>query len=473
MRTHGQLNWTSTGIAPRQRDSEGLVPPPEWIEDFNLEPRPVQALSPRDEAVFFLHIAAEVEHALMIQYLYAAYAFGPVPSLPPQHREWVDSIKHIARQEMGHLVTVQNLLLAIGGAINFEREDYPYRSEFYPFHFSLERPTKDLLAKFVVAEMPPWSVVAQLPPAQRRLALAAFARAAASSSGPFVNRVGALYARIINVVRSLTPDCFDFGTAATYQAHSDEVGGEGPGGGSPMDSIMVWPIDSQETALEALQLISDQGEGPHRYLAKSHFDRFLTIFNEFPETNPLYGPVAPNPARPVPTNPTLVGLVGNANKLTDPLTVQVAQFANLRYRLVLDGLRHYLFLDRTSRRNCKTLLGQWVVHEMVYTVRPVCVSLTDLSRQVPPIFVGCEKAVAACPFALPYTLDLPADPSARWRCHIDLLDTSGAIAESVIADSQCPPALRAELEPILEEDVLTRAWLDRAAHDPSIDCSGN
>src|SRR4051812_20360599 len=31
-------------------------------------------LAPRDEASFLLHVAAEIEHALMVQYLYAAYS---------------------------------------------------------------------------------------------------------------------------------------------------------------------------------------------------------------------------------------------------------------------------------------------------------------------------------------------------------------------------------------------------------------
>lgn len=31
-------------------------------------------LAPRDEAVFLLTAAAEIEHALMVQYLYAAYS---------------------------------------------------------------------------------------------------------------------------------------------------------------------------------------------------------------------------------------------------------------------------------------------------------------------------------------------------------------------------------------------------------------
>src|SRR5712691_13246780 len=37
------------------------------------EPR----LKPRDEAVHLLHAAAEVEHSLLVQYLYAAYSLNP------------------------------------------------------------------------------------------------------------------------------------------------------------------------------------------------------------------------------------------------------------------------------------------------------------------------------------------------------------------------------------------------------------
>jgi hypothetical protein len=73
-------------------------------------------LAPRDEAWFLLNnIGAEIEHSLMVQYLYAAYSFGP--DRRPAHREevlkWKMSILEIAREEMGHLAAVQNLLRLI------------------------------------------------------------------------------------------------------------------------------------------------------------------------------------------------------------------------------------------------------------------------------------------------------------------------------------------------------------------------
>ena len=69
-------------------------------------------------------------------------------------RHWREVILGIAKEEMGHLITVQNILRLIGGPLHLEREDYPFRSDFYPFYFKLEPATKDSLAKYVVAEAP-------------------------------------------------------------------------------------------------------------------------------------------------------------------------------------------------------------------------------------------------------------------------------------------------------------------------------
>ena len=132
-------------------------------------------LEPRDEAVFLLRIAAEVEHALLVQYLYAAYSLVDADPLPPGdlpdpelHKlaaGWRETILGIAKEEMGHLVTVLNLLRLVGGPMVLSREDFPFRSAFYPFHFRLERLTLDSLAKYVVAEMP---AAPNLDPASRR-----------------------------------------------------------------------------------------------------------------------------------------------------------------------------------------------------------------------------------------------------------------------------------------------------------------
>jgi hypothetical protein len=72
---------------------------------------------PHDKAKILLETAAEVEHALLAQYLYAALSLRTEDEDPTKQTalsEWFAEVHRIARQEMGHLMTVQNLLLAMG-----------------------------------------------------------------------------------------------------------------------------------------------------------------------------------------------------------------------------------------------------------------------------------------------------------------------------------------------------------------------
>jgi hypothetical protein len=81
-------------------------------------PRIVDAKSVKDEAIKLLRIAAEVEHTLLVEYLYAAFTLGPHAG--PKYRR---SLVTIAKQEMGHFVTVQNLLRLLGASPHLDRDD--------------------------------------------------------------------------------------------------------------------------------------------------------------------------------------------------------------------------------------------------------------------------------------------------------------------------------------------------------------
>src|SRR5262245_59562189 len=100
-----------------------------------------------DEMIFLLHTTAEIEHSLLVQYLYAAYSL-PDSGAPAS---WREVVLKIAKEEMGHLLSVQNMLLALAAPLNFEREDYPYRA-LYPFPFRLEPLSVGSLARYVLAE---------------------------------------------------------------------------------------------------------------------------------------------------------------------------------------------------------------------------------------------------------------------------------------------------------------------------------
>src|SRR5437588_10535059 len=60
--------------------------------------------SPRDYVTYLLSIDAEIEHCLMVQYLYAAYSLGG-PQVPPHFRDavrnWQEVTLGIAKEEMG------------------------------------------------------------------------------------------------------------------------------------------------------------------------------------------------------------------------------------------------------------------------------------------------------------------------------------------------------------------------------------
>jgi hypothetical protein len=114
-------------------------------------------MSWRDHLIMLLTSGAEVEHALMVQYLYAAYSING--DQPTEERRtlvegWRASILSVAREEMGHLLTVQNLLVLLGAPISFDREMMPWDHEFYPFPFSLEPLSMNTLQCFIYAEMP-------------------------------------------------------------------------------------------------------------------------------------------------------------------------------------------------------------------------------------------------------------------------------------------------------------------------------
>src|SRR5579862_4209490 len=100
----------------------------------------------------------------MAKYLYAAYSLGG-PQLSEEHqklvRQWRDVIVQIAREEMAHWVTAENILTSLDAPLNFEREDFPIL-ETLSFRFELEPLTKRSLGKYVLAEMPAEDVVRKL-----------------------------------------------------------------------------------------------------------------------------------------------------------------------------------------------------------------------------------------------------------------------------------------------------------------------
>lgn len=379
-----------------------------------------------------LYIAAEIEHALMVEYLYAAYSLGG-PDVPADRSmevlQWQEIILGIAKEEMGHLLTVQNLLRCLGGPLNLDRDDYPYDSEFYPFPFRLEPLTRESLAKYICAEAPDNWAGSEADDI-RALALQ-------GNQGGVINRVGALYKRMQDWVKdtSATADADFRSSTFPYQANWDEWGrgyragarGTEAGGAMPATpELLLIPIASRSDALAAIEAIATQGEAnPQADVGSpSHFARFLRIFRAFP------GSTEWRPTRDVPIDPTVADQGPQGSLIADEESKLWAHLFNIRYRNLMTNLLHTFEyqsnLSETSSSSPRGLLLHSTFGEM-YNIR----ALSQILVQSPLGGANSTK-MAGPPFQMPYTLRMPVDVVDRWRLHVELLRASKLIIERLL-----------------------------------------
>jgi hypothetical protein len=378
--------------------------------------------SPLDKAEILLESAAEIEHALMVQYLYAAYSFKTSDEVDPGHSavlddesagSWPRTILGVACEEMGHLMTVQNLLLVLGLPTNFEREDFPPRKDLYPFPLHLEPLTRTSLAKYVVAEAP-----AGAPDIDDIVAVAQ------GTGAPFINRVGVLYG-LLGVVFArheevqagatssdpwdamvgqlalaayqqappdswhLPDDAFAPGAAAQQAQPSDwQVGG-----------VRVHRVTDRPSARSAIRDVGEQGEGPTSSGEQSHFERFRRIYRGHGD-EPGFPAGDWTPTRDVPTDP-------RPTTFTRAHTRRWVELADLRYALLLGLVEHYLVAAGDDRQ----LLTAWIFAEMRSRLAVLARKLTTLPSG------SSDGGVAGMPFTLPVPIHLPGTESARWKLH--------------------------------------------------------
>jgi hypothetical protein len=422
-----------------------LEAPPSPTEKEDEKPDLSFPVAPRERAIAFLHIGSEVEHALMVQYLYAGYSLDE--SQPDEkHRvlvqKWKGVILEIAREEMGHFASVQNTLTLIGGPLCFERDDYPIIDpDLWPFPFELEPLTKNSLGKYVLAEMPSEEVLHKLgltrefDEIKRRLH--------ATSEMP-IHRVGKIYEEIIELFTQgpmiqgpLIPHVSDpHPFVATVDIQSDSLKFQvTPGAwGLGYRRILVETASDRPSALTALQKVSIQGEGPlavdDEHLAeefkKSHCSRFLEVYREFPDGDEWH------PSRPIAINPTTNPDVDDPRRRIQGEATSWAALANLRYRMLLLYLKHSFYIEAPSGpspRSPRGALVSWVFGEM-YNIR----SLSEILMNLP--LSPRSNLMAGPPFDMPYTLALPARAADRWRSHRDLLLASIELVDEMLASAR-------------------------------------
>ncbi|WP_377828325.1 ferritin-like domain-containing protein [Bradyrhizobium lupini] len=377
----------------------------------------------REFAVFLLTTAAEIEHSLMVQYLYAGWSLGGA-QVPEEHQEavtkWRQIILGIAKEEMGHLVTVQNVIRFLGAPLALDREDYPWDSVLAPYPFALERLTRTTLAKYIVTESPEtWPDDVSV--GERK----EIERLAAGPDEQKINRVGALYKKLIELIgdpSKLAASEFHPESYPTQSSWDEYARGYGKGargssvaGTTKTPDVLVMRAASRADAVAALSAVAEQGEAPDKTAAQddesSHFRRFLTVFRHFPKDGAWEATI------PVPSNPVAPGLPAakGQSQIEDDLAGLWANIFNIRYRMLLSYLAHS---HTSSGEGALTRRQGVVINRMfaeMYTLRAVA---AVLSRH--PLNAAGEQRAAA-PFQMPYSLQLPDSDAAFWRLHIDLL----------------------------------------------------
>jgi hypothetical protein len=415
-------------------------------------------LSPRQNLIFLLQTAAEIEHTLLVEYLYAAYSLRPnaVPTGAPAGvttNAWRIEIVKIAVEEMGHLLTVQNALRFAGGPLHFDREHLPYRSQLYPFPFTLQRLTKKSLAKYVFAEMPTEIPDGIIPP-DTRAEIAMFAREDAGGVG--LNHVGALYQTLIKAFAQFKDTDFPTGSAPWQAAAGDFRADDSLD--RPLVGVKVYPITSVDSAVKALQAVATQGEGiqPEGMatpgdIAAAHFKRFYDIYKNLPND---FDPSLPVPSNPNTTDVPLVpppDLDGQQSELklrpgriTNVVTKLWANLFNVRYRMLLAELEHRLSVpDQPDAQNQRDKLVEWIFADM----KDRKGSLKGLAA----VIVGLDRTdlvtdgKAGPTFELPFSLELPDRARERWEMHRDL---NKAVLEIV---GKLRPNADATQKPILDD----------------------
>lgn len=417
------------GVTPST--TPGMVTADVPLPDLSGCPRP------GDKVDALLRLAAEVEHALLVQYLYAAYSLKDVPdsTLTPDQNKALTAwktgdnrIDKIAKEEMGHLMTVQNLRLLLGLGPTFERQEFPILAHLFPFDFHLGPLTQTTLAEYVVAESPTndsthpklCDIIAQ----------------ANCQAGMPVNHVGVLYG-LLGVVFAASPADVDQDAAggdpwyvmvediaaAAYQQNPDpdawhlgdgafqaaqfpqaeasdlqvRLGNPQP----PHAGIRLWQCANRADAKAALRDIGLQGEGAAQAPGeKSHFDRFYDIYTGTNDVLPFPADGDWVPTAAVPMNPTTEAGGTGPNAITAPKARDYAELADLRYALALGILGHYLVTPPAWRKNIK--IGGWAIDEMLNLK-----SLSTVLVKLPRSASGTTGGVAALPFGLPDVLIPP------------------------------------------------------------------
>jgi hypothetical protein len=290
----------------------------------------------REQLIYLLTEAAEIEHGLMCTYLYALWSLkqatseGVTPTQLEAIARWRKEIRSVAMEEMAHLATVNNLLMSIGSPPHFRRQNFPVPAGYHPASLvvRLAPLNRDTLAHFVYLERPEGMQMAQARGFESAVAYERRPRATRlTPTAEDYDTVGHLYRGIGQGFRHLAGR---LGERALF------VGGaEAQLGPAIMDLPGLATVTDLKSALQAIDVIVEQGEGGRHDSEESHYARFVAMADEydaFLRADPGFVP-----HRPVAADPLMFAPIGAAAgcHVNAHDSARVLDLANATYGLML------------------------------------------------------------------------------------------------------------------------------------------
>jgi hypothetical protein len=340
------------------------------------EPRVVVAH--REHLWWLLAEAAQLEHMIMCQYLYAEFSLkeGTGDGLTTEQAEAVDrwrkALRGIAVEEMLHLALVSNLMTSIGAAPTLARPNFPQRSGYFPAGVQLDLLPfgERALRHFLYLERPEGmerqdaeGFVPTAPPREPVREDELLPR------GQEFTTVGHLYRGIAEGLRTLVER---FGERAVFV-------GSPRAQASP--ELLHWPqliaVTDLDSAVAAVEEIIEQGEGARGDWREAHYGRFLNIWEEYHalrESDPSF-----EPARPVHPGFTRqpYDIATPQPVITDPLAHHIAELAGIGYEMLLQTLiRFFTHTDETDEQ--LGVLIDSAIGLMAGVLRPLATAMTRL-----------------------------------------------------------------------------------------------
>jgi CDGSH-type Zn-finger protein len=410
----------------------------------------IAPVTTREELIYLLSRACELEHGVACVYLFAAHSLksdpaeGGITSAQAEmvHR-WKRRLVAVAVEEMLHLSQLTNVLTAIGGAPHFRRTNFPVPRSALPIndHMTLEPFSIETLERFMLIEMPEAGLLSDSDQAEadevaarvcqrvgrNNIAEAQSQPESISGCEPFdvdFSTQAEFYHKIMTGIASIPEDELFIGPPEA-QANSRFIGFDDK----------LYPVTSRKTALDAIQMVIEQGEAPTAAHPDAHFWVFRAIWREYREevARAQKNGIDFNPVRPVVANPMtrFYDDTRGGTLISDPLTHQVADLYNGVYdTMLLMLLRFFAHGGETDAELEK--LGRATIRLMMGVTRP----LGEALAKMPAGHDARLEGKTAGP-GFGYNRDIHLLPHKRsaWVFFGERLHEAAAIATSLWASS--------------------------------------